>query len=672
MPIDRFRSQTTRSAFFLAIALAALPAAGAEIDRIASFSAGGPPPCSDIGPDLAVQPGGSFLLTWQGSGCPNTNLTVRAQRFDAAGRPLSAAVDLWEGIEPRVAPLSDGGFVVATWFDRSLLPITFQGLGLHRLDGFGREVGEPMVVAADPDSFNLNSSPRLAVAPNGSVALVWVDDHELLRGQFFDASLHPISGAIFLSETLLPDQIAFDPDIAFQADGTALAVWTRSVSPEALQIFGRRFGSSGEPLSEAFPISRIESPGAKTLPHVSARPDGGWWVGWYSYMVSPIPGPPFETDQEVRIVRLGADGAVLGPEQKTDVLNRWFALGADPTGNLLLLGIGPNTLFGRLFPRDGAPPADPFTLSGSDSISFRESALADRSPAGFLAAWSESKAAPDLNLSGALLTVPCLEGKNAVCLGPESRYGVEVAWQNGAQSGSAKPLQLSDNVATFGLRNAADHDVTVLLSGPGLRDLTFAATTGAAIEIKVTDKTSGAVRTFTKSAGRFASGRFPNALPSGARLRVIEITRKMTTSLRDVSLNSSSRQGRRNLARGFNPSLAPEPTVGETCVPTRRALCLLGGRFRAELLAGQYPNPALAITRTDKSGAFALPRAPETPLVTLTMIDGRSSNGKFWVYLGGLTSSGYRVRITDLSTGAAKTYTNPVGRLDSRADRTAF
>jgi hypothetical protein len=40
--------------------------------------------------------------------------------------------------------------------------------------------------------------------------------------------------------------------------------------------------------------------------------------------------------------------------------------------------------------------------------------------------------------------------------------------------------------------------------------------------------------------------------------------------------------------------------------------------------------------------------------------------------LGGLSPCGYRVKITDLSTGVAKTYANPVGRLDSRADRTAF
>ncbi len=36
--------------------------------------------------------------------------------------------------------------------------------------------------------------------------------------------------------------------------------------------------------------------------------------------------------------------------------------------------------------------------------------------------------------------------------------------------------------------------------------------------------------------------------------RAIEIARYVTTSLREVLLNISSRQGRRNLARGFNPS----------------------------------------------------------------------------------------------------------------------
>ena len=462
-----------------------------------------------------------------------------------------------------------------------------------------------------------------------------------------------------------------EPDISFQADGTALAVWRRVVGPATLQIFGRRFNALGEPLTEAFPISPTAAFRANTAPRVVAAGDGGWIVGWQS-VASLGAG-----SDDLRMIRLSADGSPLGSELLLDLgrASSSFTLGTDVAGNLLVFGVAADrSISGRLFDRDGAPASDLFQLSGNSPLLSRDPILADRSSAGFVAAWTKYSPTTqgDSDLSGAVLAPPCLGGSDAACLGPDGRYGVEVAWQNGASNGTAKPLPLAGNGATFGLRNAADHDVTVLLSGPGSRDLTFAATTGAALEIRVTDKTTGMVRTFDKPAGRFASGRFSEALPSGARLRVIEITRKITTSLRDVWLNSSSRQGRRNLARGFNPSLAPEQAVGETCVPTSRALCLLDGRFRAELLAGQYPNPALAILRTDKSGAFALPRAPETPLVTLTMIDGRANNGKFWVYLGGLSSSGYRVRITDLSSGMAKTYTNPVGRLDSRADRMAF
>src|SRR6185436_13946458 len=173
-----------------------------------------------------------------------------------------------------------------------------------------------------------------------------------------------------------------------------------------------------------------------------------------------------------------------------------------------------------------------------------EPVLAGRSPGRFLAAWSgySLSTQADSDLFGAILTPTCLEGKSAVCLGPDGRYGVEVAWQIGALSGTAKPLPLAGNVATFGLHNAADHDVTVLLTGPGSRDLTFAATTGAALEIRVTDKTTGMVRTFSKPAGRFASRRIPNALPS---------------------LSSHAAPSIASFGSDDDARLAPEPAVGE-------------------------------------------------------------------------------------------------------------
>jgi len=676
MPIDRSRLRTARCTLILALALAALPAAGATLDRIASFSAGDPAPFSDLTPVIAAQPGGSFLLAWEGHACFFCRSKIRTQKYDAAGRPLGPINDLWIGEGLDVAALPDGGFVATSWFEPGIGPLIPHGIGLHRLDALGRPIGETTLVATDHDDFYNNTNPSLAVAPNGSVVVVWDDPRNggVLSASFYDASLHPTAENVFLSNHQTTDQLETSPSLAFQADNTALVVWRRLVLGEiSFQVFGRRWSATGAPLSDPFPITQPEPSQWNWSPRAIPRPDGGWWVAWGRDPVVPLPFALLGPDRGIRIVRLDREGAPLGSERMVEGIEAPvpFSLGMDSNGRLLVLGRNADFVSGRLLDRDGAPVSDLFNLSGNDRS--RDPALADRPSTGWIAAWSHAQS-PEAtyDLSGALLVPTCLAGKSAACLGPDGRYGVEVAWQNGASNGTAKPLPLAGNVATFGFRNAADHDVTVLLSGAGSRDLTFAATTGAALEIRVTDKTTGMVRTFNKPAGRFASRRFPEALPSGARLRVIEITRKITTSLRDVLLNSSSRQGRRNLARGFNPSLAPEPAVGETCVPTSRALCLLDGRFRAELFAGQYPNPALAILRTDKSGAFALPRAPETPLVTLTMIDGRANNGKFWVYLGGLSSSGYRVRITDLSTGMAKTYTNPVGRLDSRADRMAF
>ncbi|HSS48569.1 MAG TPA: hypothetical protein VLX28_06460, partial [Thermoanaerobaculia bacterium] len=48
-------------------------------------------------------------------------------------------------------------------------------------------------------------------------------------------------------------------------------------------------------------------------------------------------------------------------------------------------------------------------------------------------------------------------------------------------------------------------------------------------------------------------------------------------------------------------------------------------------------------------------------------------NGKFWVYLSGLTDQGWTVHIRDTATGATQTYSNPLGHLSSTfADTGAF
>ncbi len=53
-------------------------------------------------------------------------------------------------------------------------------------------------------------------------------------------------------------------------------------------------------------------------------------------------------------------------------------------------------------------------------------------------------------------------------------------------------------------------------------------------------------------------------------------------------------------------------------------------------------------------------------------MDGRTVNGKFWVYYGSLTHAQFTLTVTDTVTGAQKTYTNVQGQTTSAADTTAF
>ncbi len=652
----RNRSLSNALVFLSAASLFASPADAAGVDRIFSFGAGNPASLRDYGPAIAIQPGGSFLLASQATSCVGCD-SVRTQRFDAAGRPIAPSNSLWQGGHLGLAALPDGGFVAVTAFDLSLRsPDVLSGIGLHRLNAFGRPIGDPIVVAIDTSFVTLNLDPRIAVSPTGTVAVVWDDTTQFttaegLKGSFYDANLRPIAESVELSVPEIPVGGEYRPEVAFATDGTALVTWMRFVGPFASQMFGRRFDSTGHPLSEPFPISVAEPNREQDQPRLVARPEGGWWAIWSVRGFSPPPiRTPLAAIGEVRLVRLDADGKPVGSEQAVADLDPFapFSAAVDGRGRLLVAGINGNAIVGRLFDRDGNAVSERIPLS--DGSAAFDPVLGQSLPTGFLASWALSPQQSPTPLTGTYVAPTCLEGKSAVCLGADGRYAVEAAWRNGSQSGTAKPLPLAGNAATFGLRNVADHEVTVILSGPGARDLTFAATTGAELEIRVTDKTTGRVGTFTKPAGRFASQRFLDAIPSAS---------------------SAFGEASPSAAEGAaTPAIAP--ALGEPCVPTSRALCLLGGRFRAELLAGANPRPALAILRTDRSGTFAFPSAAETPLVVLTMTDGRAANGKFWVYLGGLSRAAYKVKITDLSTGAEKVYSNPVGRLESRADRAAF
>lgn len=118
---------------------------------------------------------------------------------------------------------------------------------------------------------------------------------------------------------------------------------------------------------------------------------------------------------------------------------------------------------------------------------------------------------------------------------------------------------------------------------------------------------------------------------------------------------------------------------GGTCTPSSLDLCLNSSRFRVNLSA---KDPRTGATGSGQATAFnsevgyysvpALTGNPNNLEVFVKVLDGRPVNGKFWVFYGGLTDFELTITVTDVTTGAVKTYVRPGATLGGGADTSAF
>ncbi len=112
----------------------------------------------------------------------------------------------------------------------------------------------------------------------------------------------------------------------------------------------------------------------------------------------------------------------------------------------------------------------------------------------------------------------------------------------------------------------------------------------------------------------------------------------------------------------------------EACVPDATTLCLQDGRFRVTVdwrTAKGRSGVGQAVPLSEESAAFWF-RTPDDVELAVKVLDGRSMNGNFWFFAGALSSVEYTIHVVDTFTGAVKTYFNPLGRLESFVDTSAF
>jgi serine protease len=109
------------------------------------------------------------------------------------------------------------------------------------------------------------------------------------------------------------------------------------------------------------------------------------------------------------------------------------------------------------------------------------------------------------------------------------------------------------------------------------------------------------------------------------------------------------------------------------CTPNSTTLCLQGNRFKAQVTwrNGTSTGPGLTLPYSNEGGFFYF-FASNNPEMAVKIVDGRPVNGKFWVYHGTLSSLEYTLTVTDLITGAVKTYFKPNGSACGSGDTGTF
>lgn len=116
-------------------------------------------------------------------------------------------------------------------------------------------------------------------------------------------------------------------------------------------------------------------------------------------------------------------------------------------------------------------------------------------------------------------------------------------------------------------------------------------------------------------------------------------------------------------------------TIPPFCSAQPSVLCLTGGRFQASVSwffsSAGSSGTGQAVPLAGSTGAFWFFSSDNLELV-VKVIDGRPVNGKFWVFVGGMTSGQWVLEIRDTVTGRIRTYQNVEGNLLSLSDTDAF
>lgn len=248
-------------------------------------------------PRVGVHPAGNFIVVWeefQVPGLPDQSRTgINAQIRDINGDPVGAQFQVNSTFEddqrsPDIAIAPGGNFLVVWHGDDGDMAPDLGNIYAQRFGTNGQPVGDEIMV----NSYTTGDQvfPRVASDSNGNFVIVWESDNS----DDTDADDESIQGRRLSSTGVLGPQFQvnsyitrgqLEPAIAAAPDGTFIATWWSFRSPgtdgSSQSILARRLDSSATPVGSDFQINTFTT-GAQQEPEISFEPDGDFLVVWQS------------------------------------------------------------------------------------------------------------------------------------------------------------------------------------------------------------------------------------------------------------------------------------------------------------------------------------------------------------------------------------------------------
>jgi hypothetical protein len=468
-----------------------------------------------------------------------------------------------------------------------------------------------------------------------------------------------------------------------------VAVWTGDS-----HVSARIFDAAGTPAGPAIQVDAPTGQANASEAHVAAATDGRFLVAWHDDIRDRI------------LTRLfSAAGAPLGPETLiiAPVATPELDVAAVPGGGYAVLFADTSSAFLRLLDEDGEIDSPVAFIEGYLGITgvdprVYEPAIAVQADRDLVVVWSVRNSGPlaGTYLAGKIIPVATLDALGGGAwhdlelgdvldwatdpvVGVDATGSIVVAW-TAHESENGPPLGLRVQILDptgHRVRSpepiAVDRGALARLGGPALLvnpdgsfvlawhelpDLTV-GTAGSSIYAQTFSREGAPLGAPVLAASGVARDREEPALVRGA----------------DGDLFVAWQEGRSGVPGCFSAGLSAQ-RFSPGCVPGAGRLCLGDGRFQLETTwvapgtgAGSGPGHPVQVTRD--TGYFWFFDEDNVELM-VKVLDGRTLNGKFWVFYGSLSNVAWRLRVTDLQTGAVKNYDNPRNTLASRGDTDAL